>query len=60
MKEPKHTTAKMVVTISGAWLESGKQVTPERIEQSVREALKDEFESLASKVTVRRIEGEGE
>lgn len=60
MKRPEHTTAKMIVTVSGAWLENGKQVTPARIERSVRELLRDVFESLDAKVTVRRIEGGGE
>lgn len=60
MKQPKSTTTKMLVTISGAWLENGEQVTPAMVERSVREALRDEFEFLASKVTVRRIEGGGE
>ncbi len=60
MTQPKNTTTKMLVTISGSWLENGEQVTPAMIERSVREALRDEFEFLASKVTVRRIEGDGE
>lgn len=59
MQKSKHTTATMIVVVSGAWLENGKQVTPARIERSVREALRDEFEFLATKVTVRRIEGGG-
>jgi len=58
MSEPKKTTAQMIVTVSGSWLSNGKQVTPSMIERTVREVLKDEFEFLADKVTVRRAEKE--
>ena len=58
MRQLKRVTAKMVVSVSGAWLENGKQVTPAKIEKAVREVLKDEFDSLDAKVTVRRVEGE--
>lgn len=59
-KEPKKTTVTMTVTISGAWLENGKQVTPTIIERRVRETIKDEFDWLADKVTVKRVKDVGD
>lgn len=53
--KPKKTTVTMTVTISGSWLENGKQVTPTLIERRVRETIKDEFDWLADKVTVKRV-----
>lgn len=56
----KKTTVTMTVTISGSWLENGKQVTPTLIERRVRETIKDEFDWLADKVTVKRVKDGGD
>lgn len=47
--------AQFLVTIEGDWLEDDKPVTAARIEQSVRKAIRDEFEHLATRRTVKRI-----
>lgn len=58
--KPKKTTTTLTVTISGAWLENGKQVTARLIERRVRENIKSEFDWLADMVTVKRVkENEG-
>ncbi len=50
--------AQFIVTIEGSWLQNGKPVTRYLIEKDVREALKEEFDFLATKVSVKAYKGE--
>lgn len=43
-----------IVTVDGEWHHNGKPVTAATIEKELREAAKDKFEFLASRVTVKR------
>lgn len=45
---------KFVVSIEGDWNYNGKPVTRAQVERCLREAVKEEFEFLASKVTVKQ------
>jgi hypothetical protein len=45
--------AQFLVTIEGKWLVNGKPVTAANAKVTVREALKEQFEFLADKVTVK-------
>lgn len=45
--------AQFIVTVEGDWLESGRPVNRAKIEKSVREAIKEKFEFLADRATVK-------
>ena len=42
-----------IVTIEGDWNYNGKKVTQRQVEKDLREAVKEQFEFLANKVTVK-------
>lgn len=46
--------AEFTVIVEGEWLNNGKSITATQMEKDLREAAKDRFEFLASKVTVKR------
>ncbi len=46
--------AQFIVTVEGGWLENGKPVTQAMAERRARGALRDGFEFLADKVTVKQ------
>jgi len=45
---------KFTVTIEGKWFYNGKPVTASIVEMRLRKAAKEEFEFLASRVSVKR------
>lgn len=47
--------ATFIVTIEGDWLENGKTATAAMAERRAREALRDGFEFLADRVTVKPV-----
>ncbi len=46
--------AQFIVTIEGKWLDNGRKVTAQMMERDLREAIKEQFEFLADKTTVKR------
>lgn len=47
--------AQFIVTIEGEWRENNKPVTAAIMERELREAARDCFEHLATRVTVKRV-----
>ena len=45
---------KFIVTIQGNWREGDKRVTAADIERELRDAVKERFEFLTERVTVKR------
>jgi len=46
--------AQFIVTIEGTWMEGDKKATKAMIQQELRKVVKDGFEFLADRVTVKR------
>jgi hypothetical protein len=47
--------AQFIVTIEGSWLEGDKRATHSDAESMLREAVKDRFEFLAKRATVKKL-----
>lgn len=50
--------ATFTVVVEGKWYNNDKLATAAQVEKDVRNALKEEFEFLARKVTVKRVKNE--
>lgn len=47
--------AQFTVTIEGKWWHNGKPATAAIVERELRKAVKDRFDYLASRMTVRKV-----
>ena len=47
--------AQFLVTIEGNWMEGDKRVTPAQVEKALRDAVREQFEFLAKRRTVKRV-----
>lgn len=45
--------AQFNVTVEGKWFENGEPITASMVERALRKAVKEEFEYLAKRVTVK-------
>lgn len=47
--------AQFIVTIEGGWWHNEKWITAAVVERELREAVKDRFDFLADRMTVRKV-----